>query len=89
MKCCGFFFLSFTALHSETEHFTFPKTFILVSTLMTWAKTKPANPVSAVPIKYTGFYTHLLKSNRYFLMTLKHWFNIHLQVLGLLQLNVI
>uniref|UniRef100_A0A4W4G8Q5 Nucleoside-diphosphate kinase n=1 Tax=Electrophorus electricus TaxID=8005 RepID=A0A4W4G8Q5_ELEEL len=33
-----------SALHSEIEHFGFPKIFILVSTLMTWAMTKPADP---------------------------------------------
>lgn len=51
------FFPFVTALHSEIEHFTFPKMFILVSTLMTWAKTKPVDPVSAVPRRYTSFYT--------------------------------
>ncbi|MCI4389630.1 hypothetical protein PGIGA_G00100390 [Pangasianodon gigas] len=41
-----------SALHSEIEHFTFPKMFILVSTLMTWAKTKPADPDSPeIPLK--------------------------------------
>ncbi|KAI4894405.1 hypothetical protein NFI96_030573, partial [Prochilodus magdalenae] len=33
-----------SALHSEIEHFGSPKMFILVSTLMTWAMTKPADP---------------------------------------------
>ncbi|XP_030626768.1 adenylate kinase 7a [Chanos chanos] len=33
-----------SALHSEIEHFPSPKTFILVSTLMTWAMSKPADP---------------------------------------------
>ncbi|MCJ8743897.1 hypothetical protein PDJAM_G00099620 [Pangasius djambal] len=41
-----------SALHSEIEHFSFPKMFILVSTLMTWAKTKPADPDSPeIPVK--------------------------------------
>ncbi|XP_017310927.2 adenylate kinase 7a [Ictalurus punctatus] len=41
-----------SALHSETEHFTFPKMFILVSTLMTWARTKPADPdLPEIPVK--------------------------------------
>ncbi|KAK3542420.1 hypothetical protein QTP86_025920 [Hemibagrus guttatus] len=41
-----------SALHCEIEHFTFPKMFILVSTLMTWAKTKPADPDSPeIPVK--------------------------------------
>ncbi|KAM9435519.1 adenylate kinase 7-like, partial [Clarias gariepinus] len=43
---------SVSALHSEMEHFTSPKMFILVSTLMTWAKTKPADPDSPeIPLK--------------------------------------
>lgn len=54
-----FFFFFITALHSEIEYFAFPKMFILVSTLMTWAKTKPADPVSAVPTKSTWFYTYV------------------------------
>ncbi|XP_062857082.1 adenylate kinase 7a isoform X2 [Trichomycterus rosablanca] len=33
-----------SALHGEIEHFTSPKMFILVSTLMTWAMTKPPDP---------------------------------------------
>uniref|UniRef100_A0AAR2IY89 Nucleoside-diphosphate kinase n=1 Tax=Pygocentrus nattereri TaxID=42514 RepID=A0AAR2IY89_PYGNA len=33
-----------SALHSEMEHFRSPKMFILVSTVMTWAMTKPADP---------------------------------------------
>ncbi|KAL1254380.1 hypothetical protein QQF64_016609 [Cirrhinus molitorella] len=33
-----------SALHSEIEHFGSPKTFILLSTIMTWAMTKPADP---------------------------------------------
>ncbi|XP_072543020.1 adenylate kinase 7-like isoform X4 [Salminus brasiliensis] len=33
-----------SALHSEIDHFRFPKIFILVSTLMTWAMTRPADP---------------------------------------------
>ncbi|XP_049340519.1 adenylate kinase 7a isoform X2 [Astyanax mexicanus] len=33
-----------SALHSEINHIKLPKVFILVSTLMTWAMTKPADP---------------------------------------------
>ncbi|RXN16713.1 poly(A) polymerase type 3-like isoform X4 [Labeo rohita] len=33
-----------SALHSEIEHFGSPKIFILLSTIMTWAMTKPADP---------------------------------------------
>ncbi|XP_051510717.1 adenylate kinase 7a isoform X2 [Myxocyprinus asiaticus] len=33
-----------SALHSEIEHFEAPKIFILLSTIMTWAMTKPADP---------------------------------------------
>uniref|UniRef100_A0A673JT78 Adenylate kinase 7-like n=1 Tax=Sinocyclocheilus rhinocerous TaxID=307959 RepID=A0A673JT78_9TELE len=33
-----------SALHSEIEHFGSPKMFILLSTIMTWAMTKPADP---------------------------------------------
>uniref|UniRef100_A0A8C4TDW4 Adenylate kinase 7a n=1 Tax=Erpetoichthys calabaricus TaxID=27687 RepID=A0A8C4TDW4_ERPCA len=32
------------ALHSELEHFTGPKMFILLSTVMTWALSKPIDP---------------------------------------------
>lgn len=39
------------ALHSEIEHFKSSKIFILLSTIMTWAMTKPADPVS-VAFKY-------------------------------------
>lgn len=35
-----------SALHSELERIDKPKTFILLSTVLTWAKTKPADPVS-------------------------------------------
>ncbi|KAF5900298.1 adenylate kinase 7-like, partial [Clarias magur] len=43
---------SISALHGEIGHFTSPKMFILVSTLMTWAKTKPADPDSPeIPLK--------------------------------------
>jgi adenylate kinase len=35
-----------SALHSEIEKIDKPKTFILLSTCMTWAKTKPADPVN-------------------------------------------
>ncbi|KAK2864252.1 hypothetical protein Q7C36_003406 [Tachysurus vachellii] len=41
-----------SALQSEIEHFTFPKIYILVSTVMTWANTKPADPDSPeIPVK--------------------------------------
>ncbi|XP_028677816.1 adenylate kinase 7 [Erpetoichthys calabaricus] len=33
-----------SALHSELEHFTGPKMFILLSTVMTWALSKPIDP---------------------------------------------
>ncbi|NWX49825.1 KAD7 kinase, partial [Steatornis caripensis] len=33
-----------SALHMEIEHFTTPKLFILISTIMTWAKSKPPDP---------------------------------------------
>jgi len=33
-----------SALHSELERIDKPKTFILLSTVLTWAKTKPADP---------------------------------------------
>ncbi|KAM9339221.1 adenylate kinase 7-like [Symphorus nematophorus] len=36
-----------TALHAEMENFTSRKMFILVSTVMTWAMTKPQNPDDA------------------------------------------
>lgn len=53
LQCETLVFLFITALHSELEHFTFPKMFILVSTLMTWGKTKPADPVSGCPSNTT------------------------------------
>lgn len=37
-------FCSLVALHSEVEHFSGPKMFILISTIMTWACSKPADP---------------------------------------------
>ena len=50
--CCLFltplifsFFLSRTALHEEMENFKSRKMFILISTVMTWAMTKPQDPV--------------------------------------------
>ncbi|MBN3294855.1 KAD7 kinase, partial [Amia calva] len=33
-----------SALHSELENFSSPKTFILISTMMTWALSKPVDP---------------------------------------------
>ncbi|KAG7508388.1 hypothetical protein JOB18_011708 [Solea senegalensis] len=36
-----------TALHAESENFTARKMFVLVSTVMTWAMTKPQNPEEA------------------------------------------
>ncbi|KAK2544054.1 adenylate kinase 7 isoform X2 [Columba livia] len=33
-----------SALHREIEHFTTPKLFILISTIMTWAQSKPPDP---------------------------------------------
>ncbi|NXX54559.1 KAD7 kinase, partial [Scopus umbretta] len=33
-----------SALHMEIEHFTTPKLFILISTIMSWAKSKPPDP---------------------------------------------
>ncbi|NXL64539.1 KAD7 kinase, partial [Chordeiles acutipennis] len=33
-----------SALHMEIQHFTTPKLFILISTIMSWAKTKPPDP---------------------------------------------
>uniref|UniRef100_A0A8B9SPL0 Adenylate kinase 7 n=1 Tax=Anas platyrhynchos TaxID=8839 RepID=A0A8B9SPL0_ANAPL len=33
-----------SALHTEIEHFATPKVFILISTVMTWAKSKPPDP---------------------------------------------
>ncbi len=41
-----FFSSSTTALHAEMENFKSRKMFILVSTVLTWAMTKPQNPVS-------------------------------------------
>ena len=35
-----------SALHSEMEKIDKPKTFILLSPILTWAKTKPADPVN-------------------------------------------
>ncbi|TSP57635.1 Poly(A) polymerase alpha [Bagarius yarrelli] len=41
-----------SALHSEIEHLKIPKMFILVSTLMTWANAKPADPDSPeIPLR--------------------------------------
>ena len=34
-----------SALHSALDNIDKPKIFILLSTVMTWAKTKPADPV--------------------------------------------
>lgn len=35
-----------SALHSEIDKIDKPKIFILVSPILTWAKTKPADPVT-------------------------------------------
>lgn len=35
----------FPALHKEMEHFSASKMFILISTVMTWARTKTLDPV--------------------------------------------
>jgi adenylate kinase len=35
-----------SALHSQLEKIDKPKMFILLSTVMTWAKTKPVDPVN-------------------------------------------
>lgn len=40
-----------TELHAQLESFKSQKMFILVSTVMTWAMTKPQNPVSLNKIK--------------------------------------
>lgn len=37
---------SVSSLHTEIEHFDGPKLFILISSVMTWAKSKPLDPVS-------------------------------------------
>lgn len=37
--------LLFPALHKEMEHFSASKMFILISTVMTWARTKTLDPV--------------------------------------------
>ena len=36
---------SVSSLHTEIEHFDAPKMFVLLSSVMTWAKTKPLDPV--------------------------------------------
>uniref|UniRef100_G1NKK6 ATPase AAA-type core domain-containing protein n=1 Tax=Meleagris gallopavo TaxID=9103 RepID=G1NKK6_MELGA len=36
-----------SALHMEIEHFAAPKTFILISTVMSWAKSNPPDPVNS------------------------------------------
>uniref|UniRef100_A0A803YK31 ATPase AAA-type core domain-containing protein n=1 Tax=Meleagris gallopavo TaxID=9103 RepID=A0A803YK31_MELGA len=35
------------SLHMEIEHFAAPKTFILISTVMSWAKSNPPDPVNS------------------------------------------
>lgn len=37
----------FTEIHSDLEKIEKPKMFILISTVMTWAKSKPLDPVSS------------------------------------------
>lgn len=37
-----------STLHSAMDNIDKPKIFILLSTVMTWAKTKPADPVSSL-----------------------------------------
>lgn len=52
------------ALHSEIDHFGAPKIFILLSTIMTWAMTKPADTVSALgSINVLLAYTYILNSD--------------------------
>lgn len=40
----------FTEIHSDLEKIEKPKMFILISTVMTWAKSKPLDPVSSLII---------------------------------------
>jgi adenylate kinase len=40
-----------TSLHSELERIDKPKVFILLSTAMTWAKCKPADPVRSIRLQ--------------------------------------
>lgn len=50
--CLGFFSINFltsltiSEIHSDLEKIEKPKMFILISTVMTWAKSKPLDPVS-------------------------------------------
>ena len=37
---------SVSSLHTEIEHFDGPKLFVLVTPVLTWAKSKPLDPVS-------------------------------------------
>ena len=37
---------SVSSLHTEIEHFDSSKAFILLSTVLTWAKSKPLDPVN-------------------------------------------
>lgn len=39
-------FISFLELHSDLDKIEKPKMFILISSVMTWAKSKPLDPVS-------------------------------------------
>lgn len=51
-----------TALHMEIDYFATPKIFILISTIMTWAKSKPPDPVSSMKVLIFFFteYFHLM-----------------------------
>ena len=53
-----------TALHAELERIDKPKIFILVSTVMTWAKSKLAEAVSSFQISNNGNFIFILLKGR-------------------------
>ena len=50
-----------STLHSEIDKIDKPKVFILLSTVMTWAKTKPVDAVSGVKHQCVGRNGQLVK----------------------------
>ena len=48
-----------SALHSALDNIDKPKIFILLSTVMTWAKTKPADPV----LTFSRWFSRVLSLN--------------------------
>lgn len=61
---------SVSSLHTEIEHFDSQKMFILISSVLTWAKTKPLDPVSHIFLRINIFFSCLIIFNCLFVSAL-------------------